>query len=274
MRKKHYGFLIGGIMVAGLMMLLLLGGLLTPNDPEKINIAIRLAPDSPDYPLGTDSYGRCILSRLILGARYSIGLSILIVGIVAVFAVPVGMAATYRGGIFDKLFLLTCDISMALPPTVLVLAIMGVLGNGVTNLVFSSIFSYWGWYGRMVRSYTRGEITKEYIVYAKTGGSTFLKIITGHILPNIAPNLIVLLALGIGDAILMISGFSFLGIGLPTGAPEWGAMLAEAKGQLLSAPRFAVWPGLCVLFTVCAFNLLGDGLRARLSPYRKGADYE
>lgn len=270
MRKKHYGFLIGGIMLACLVLLFLLGGLLAPNNPEKIDMAIRLAPGSSDYPLGTDTYGRCILSRLILGVRYSVGLSVLIVGIVAVFTIPIGMAATYKGGIFDKLFLLTCDISMALPPTVLVLAIMGVLGNGVTNLLFSSIFSYWGWYGRMVRSYTRGEMTKEYIVYAKTGGSNFWKIITGHILPNIAPSLIVLLALGIGDAILMISGFSFLGIGLPAGTPEWGAMLSEAKGQLLSAPRFAVWPGLCVLFTVCTFNLLGEGLRARLSPYRKG----
>lgn len=274
MRNKHYGFLIGGIMVAGLVVLILMGSLLAPNDPGKINMAIRLAPGSPDYPLGTDTYGRCILSRLILAARYSIGLSVLITDIVAVLTIPIGMAATYRGGIFDKLFLLTCDISMALPPTVLVLSIMGVLGNGVTNLVFSSIFSYWGWYGRMVRSYTKGQMGKEYIVYAKTGGASFLKIITGHILPNIAPNLIVLLTLGVGDTILMISGFSFLGIGLPSGTPEWGAMLAEAKGQLLSTPRFAVWPGLCVLFTVCAFNLLGEGLRARLSPYRKGVDYE
>lgn len=269
MKKKHYGFLIGGIMVACLTLLALLGGCLAPNDPKKINMAIRLAPATSDYLLGTDAYGRCILSRLILGARYSVGLSVLIVGAVAAGTIPIGMAATYKGGLFDKLFLLTCDISMSLPPTVLVLAIMGVLGNGVTNLIFSSVFSYWGWYGRMVRSYTMNELVKEYIVYAKTGGTSPLQIIVRHLLPNIAPNLIVLLALGIGDAILMISGFSFLGIGLPPGTPEWGAMLAEAKGQLLNAPRFAVRPGVCILFTVCAFNLLGEGLRAYLSPYGK-----
>lgn len=274
MKKGSYGFLIGIFMVIVLTLLILFGEWMAPNDPEKINVAIRFAPPTSEYPFGTDVYGRCILSRLIFGARYSIGLSVLIVGIVAAGTIPIGMAATYKGGFFDKLFLLTCDISMALPPTVLVLAIMGVLGNGIINLMFSSVFSYWGWYGRMVRSYTRNELVKEYIVYAKTGGATPLQIITQHLLPNIVPNLIVLLALGIGDAILMISGFSFLGIGLSSGTPEWGAMLAAAKGQLLSNPKFAIWPGICVLFTVCAFNLLGEGLRACLSPYRKGVDYE
>ena len=273
MRKSRYGFLIGSIMVIVLALLILAGDWLVPNDPEKINIAIRLAPPTSSYPLGTDVYGRCILSRLILGARYSIGLSVLVVAVVAAGTIPIGTAATCKGGLLDKLFLLTCDISMALPPTVLVLAIMGVLGNGISNLIFSSVFSYWGWYGRMVRSYTRNELVKEYIIYAKTGGATPLQIMALHILPNIAPSLIVLLTLGIGDAIMMISGFSFLGIGLSSGTPEWGSMLAEAKGQLLSNPSFVICPGVCVLFAVSAFNLLGEGLRTRLSPYRK-RDYE
>lgn len=274
MKKRRCGFWIGSAMVVILALLILLGEWLAPNDPEKINMAIRFAASTSEYPLGTDAYGRCILSRIILGTRYSIGLSVLVVGVAAAGTIPIGMVATYKGGFFDKLFLLTCDISMALPPTVLVLAIMGVLGNGIPNLIFSTVFSYWGWYGRMVRSYTKNELTKEYIVYAKTGGASPLQIAARHILPNIVPNLIVLLALGIGDAILMISGFSFLGIGLPAGTPEWGAMLAEARGQLLSEPRFAIWPGICVLFTVCAFNLLGESLRARLSPYQKERDYE
>lgn len=213
MKKFYCGALIGGVMVAGLVLLILLGEYLAPNDPEKINMAIRFAPATSEYPLGADAYGRCILSRLIIGAKYSIGLSVLIVGVVAAGTIPIGMAATYKSGLLDKLFLLTCDISMALPPTVLVLAIMGVLGNGLINLLFSAVFSYWGWYGRMIRSYTRNEMAKEYVIYAKTGGCSPLQITARHILPNIAPNLIVLLALGIGDAILMISGFSFWGLG-------------------------------------------------------------
>ncbi len=267
MKKKYYEFPIGNIMIAILIFMIIFGDFLAPNNPEKINMAIRLSSYTREYPLGTDAYGRCILSRLILGARYSIGLSVMIIGIVAALTIPTGMAAAYEGGFFDKLFLLTCDISLALPPTILVLAIIGVLGNGVLNLVFSSVFSYCGWYGRMVRSYTKNEMVKEYVVYARTGGTTSIKILMKHIFPNIASNLIVLLTLGIGDAILMISGFSFLGIGLPIGTPEWGAMLAEAKGQLLNNSKLAILPSICVLFTVYTFNLLGESLRARLSPY-------
>ena len=257
MKGKNYGLMIGCTMVIILVILIVLGDLLAPNEPEKINMAIRFADSTVKYPLGTDAYGRCVLSRLIVGTRYSIGLAVLIISAVAIGIIPVGMIAAYKGGFLERLFLLICDISLALPPTVLVLAIMGVLGNGIVNLIFSSVFSYLGWYGRMVRSYTRNEMVKDYIIYKK------------HILPNIASNLLVLFTLGIGDAILMISGFSFLGIGLQVGTPEWGAMLAEAKGQIFDEPGFVIWPGICVLFTVCAFNLLGEGIRIYLSPYRK-----
>ena len=270
MKGKNYGLMIGCTMVIILVILIVLGDLLAPNEPEKINMAIRFADSTVKYPLGTDAYGRCVLSRLIVGTRYSIGLAVLIISAVAIGIIPVGMIAAYKGGFLERLFLLICDISLALPPTVLVLAIMGVLGNGIVNLIFSSVFSYLGWYGRMVRSYTRNEMVKDYIIYGKTGGTTPLRIIKKHILPNIASNLLVLFTLGIGDAILMISGFSFLGIGLQVGTPEWGAMLAEAKGQIFDEPGFVIWPGICVLFTVCAFNLLGEGIGIYLSPYRKG----
>lgn len=273
-RKRNAGLAAGAAMFFIILFVMMFAGLLAPNDPNKIDMALRFAPASAQMPLGGDAYGRCVLSRLLYGARYSMGLAALIMGIVAALAVPIGIAATYAGGIADRLFLLTCDISMAMPPTVLVLAIMGILGNGTGNLIFSAIFSYWGWYGRMIRSYTLTELGKGYVVYAKTGSTSGPGILLRHILPNIAPSLIVLLALGVGDVILMVSGFSFLGIGLPAGAPEWGAMLAESKSLLLGAPQFAVYPGLCVLFSVCAFNLFGEGLRARLSPYRKGVDYE
>jgi ABC-type dipeptide/oligopeptide/nickel transport system permease subunit len=184
------------------------------------------------------------------------------------------MTATYRGGITERIFLLLCDVSMALPPTVLVLAVMGVMGNGIGNLVFSTVFSYGGWYGRMVRSYTLNEINKGYVVSAVVGGSPALKILFRHVFPNILPGLLVLFALGVGDTILMVSGFSFLGIGLPAGSPEWGAMMSDAKSVLLKAPQYVIYPGLCVFFTVCGFNLLGEGLRGMLSPYGKGVDYE
>jgi hypothetical protein len=129
-----------------------------------------------------------------------------------------------------------------------------------------------GWYARMVRSYVLMEKGKGYISLAVTGGSSTARILFRHILPNILPGLLVLFALGIGDVIMTISAFSFLGVALPSGTPEWGVMLNEARGVFLKSPRYAIYPGLCVFFTVCAFNLLGEGLRRRLSPFGKAAD--
>lgn len=266
--------LTGSVMVAAIVVCMLFAHLLAPNDPLKIEMKDRFAAPSSTFPLGADAYGRCILSRLLYGTRYSLGLAVCIMGIVIAFVLPIGMAATYRGGITERIFLLFCDLSMALPPTVLVLAITGVIGNGIINLVCSAVFSYWGWYGRMVRSYTMNEINKGYVMSAIVGGSSALKILSRHIFPNILPGLLVLFALGVGDSILMVSGFSFLGIGLPSGSPEWGAMMSDAKSVLIKAPQYVIYPGLCVFFTVCGFNLLGEGLRGMLSPYGKGVDYE
>ncbi len=249
----------------------LFAGSLSPNDPMKIDMDYRFAQPSSQFPLGADEYGRCILSRLLYGARYSLGLGLMVMcGIVAT-TIPIGMAVAYKGGFFERLFLWLCDISMALPPTVLVLAVMGVMGNGITNLVISTMFSYWGWYGRMVRSYTQTELAKGYVTYAITGGASGASVLVGQVLPNIFPGLMILFALGIGDTILMISGYSFLGIGLTGDLPEWGAMLSDAKSILLQAPQYAVYPGVCVFITVCAFNLFGEGMRKALAI---GENYE
>jgi ABC-type dipeptide/oligopeptide/nickel transport system permease subunit len=249
-------------------------GELSPNDPMKINMSLRFTEPSQSFPLGADAYGRCVFSRLLYGARYSLGLAFLVMIGIVITTIPSGMAAVYKGGFFERIFLWLCDISMALPPTVLVLAIMGVIGNGIANLVFSTLFSYWGWYGRMVRSYTQTELAKGYVTYAVTGGASGVSVLVRQVLPNIFPGLIILFALGIGDTILMISGYSFLGIGLPSGLPEWGAMLNDAKSMLLQAPQYAIYPGVCVFITVCAFNLFGEGMRKALAVGGMGVNYE
>ncbi len=266
---KNKKIFFGCAVLLMLLICLLLADLLAPHDPAKINLDMRYASRSAEYPLGADAYGRCIFSRLMFGARYSVGLSLLIMCLVIVSALPISMAAAYRGGLAEKLLLLLCDISMALPPTVLVLSTIGVLGQGMVNLIFATVFSYWGWYAKMVRSYVLLEKGKGYVPLAVTGGSSAVKILTRHIFPNILPNLLVLFALGIGDILLTISGFSFLGIALPSGTPEWGAMLSEARGVFLQSPEYALYPGLCVLITVCGFNLLGEGLGHRMSPFEE-----
>lgn len=258
---KNKGALAGLVIVSLFVLCALFAEVLAPNDPVKIDMAYRFASPSADFPLGADTFGRCILSRLLHGARYSLGLGTLVMLGIALTTIPIAMAATYKGGIVEKIFLWLCDVSMALPPTVLILAVTGVLGNGAANLLFSALFSYWGWYGRMVRSYTMAELAKDYVPYAITGGSPACTVLGRHVLPNILPALLILFCLGVGDTILMISGYSFLGIGLPAGTPEWGAMLSDAKSILLTAPQYALYPGICVVLTVCGFNLLGEGAR-------------
>lgn len=165
-----------------------------PHDPVKNNLDVRFSGPSSDYPLGTDAYGRCILSRLIFGTRYSVGLAALIMGVIVLTAPPLSMLAAYRGGLAEKLLVLVSDISMALPPMVLVLSIIGVLGQGTANLIFAAVFSYWGWYARMVRSYVLVEKGKGYVPLAVTGGSSTARILFRHIFPNILPGLLVLFA--------------------------------------------------------------------------------
>ena len=261
-------------LIAIIVLCAVFAGVLSPNDPMKINMDLRFAEPSLSFPLGADAYGRCVLSRLLFGARYSLGLAFLVMGGIVITTIPAGMVATYKGGFLERIFLWLCDISMALPPTVLVLAVMGVMGNGIANLVFSTLFSYWGWYGRMVRSYTQTELAKGYVTYAITGGASGVSVLFRQVFPNIFPSLIILFALGIGDTILMISGYSFLGIGLPSGLPEWGAMLSDAKSILLQAPQYAIYPGICVFVTVCAFNLFGEGMRKALAVGGMGVSYE
>lgn len=271
---KSKGTLAGLLIVTFFILCALLADVLAPNDPMKISMESRFASPSQTFPLGADTFGRCILSRLLFGARYSLGLAAVVMLGIAVTAIPAAMFAACRGGFAERLFLWLCDVSMALPPTVLVLAITGVLGNGMVNLVFSTLFSYWGWYGRMVRSYTMSEYTKSYVIYAITGGASAVSVIGRQILPNILPALLILFCLGVGDTILMISGYSFLGIGLPSGTPEWGAMLSDAKSILITAPQYALYPGICVVLIVCGFNLLGEGGRKALEIGGRGRRFD
>ncbi|MCQ5091563.1 ABC transporter permease [Slackia exigua] len=274
MRKMHPATVAGIVMIGAIAFCIVFADMIAPNDPLLIDMDARFLRPSAEYPLGTDGFGRCVFSRLVFGSRYSLGIAVAIIFVVMALLVPLASAAAYSGGLADRLFLWTCDVSMALPPIAFVLAIVGVLGDGIPNLVVAGVISYWGWYGRMIRSYARTEAAKAYVIYARMGGASFLGIIGKHILPNIASQLIVLMAIGVGDVVLMVSSFSFLGVGLNADAPEWGAMLNDARSLLVTSPEFALYPGLCVLFAISAFNLLGEGLRKQLSPYGRGSSHE
>lgn len=236
------------------------------NNPEEINPANKFIQAGAGYPLGTDQLGRCVFSRLVYGARYSLGISVPVLFILAVISVLIGTITAYVGGRLDRAFSVICDIFMSFPPLLVVLSLVGALGQGILNIMVAVVFSMWVWFAKIVRSYVLLEKQKGYITAAKIAGCTDAQIITRHIIPNILPAMVVYFSTGIAGMMLMISGFSFLGLGIEAGVPEWGAMLSSGPAYLYSHPSLLVYPGVCILFTAAGFNLFGEALRDIISP--------
>src|SRR3712207_1597806 len=203
--------------------------LIAPNNPYEVDISKKFLTSSPDFPLGTDQLGRCVLSRLVYGARYSLSIAFPSLFILALLSTIVGTMSAWFEGFLDKLVLLLCDIFMAFPPIVIVLSLLGILGQGSVNLIISIVLSMWIWFVKVIRSYVLIEKRKNYIIAAKISGCNSLDIIVKHIFPNVAPLVIVYFSTGIAAIILMISGYSFLGVGLSENIPEWGIMLSNSK---------------------------------------------
>lgn len=278
MRRKLFSnkqFMIGFLLILIMLACAFFAVWIAPNDPYAVDISKRFLSPSKEFPFGTDQMGRCILSCTIYGARTTLSITFLALTIIAVIAIPAGIFAAYKGKWFDKIFVWLCDVCMAFPPIVLVLALTGIIGTGITNLMLSTILAMWGWYSRLVRSYTISEKSKGYITAASLCGVSPVKSIFIHILPNIAPSVVVLFTLGVADMILMTSSYSFLGIGFPVELPEWGTLIREGKSNFASHPGTVLLPGICVVLTVCGFNLVGESLRDIFSPYggRKNETY-
>lgn len=240
--------------------------IIAPNNPYEADISKKFLSPSYDFPLGTDQLGRCVFSRLIYGARYSLSIALPSLFILAILSTVIGTISAWFEGFLDKLILLLCDVFMAFPPIVIVLSLLGTLGQGSMNLIISIVLSMWIWFVKVIRSYVLIEKRKNYIVAAKISGCNSWDIILKHIFPNIAPLVIVYFSTGIAAIILMISGYSFLGVGLSENIPEWGIMLSSSKQYLYSNPMLIIYPGLCILLTSAGFNMFGEALRDTLSP--------
>ena len=263
---KNKQAVIGLVMIVIVIFTAILAPIIATNDPIKVDVTKKFQGVSSNYPLGTDQLGRCVFSRLVYGARYSLGIAAPTLLIIAILSIVLGTSAAYAGGKFDRIFILISDMVMAFPPLVIVLALVGSLGQGILNRAFAMIFSVWVWYAKVVRSYVLIEKNKDYVTAAIIAGSTDVDIILKHIIPNILPSLIVFFSTGVAGMILMISGFSFLGLGIEAGTPEWGAMLSGAKQYIYSRPYMIAYPGICILFTASGFNLFGEALRDIISP--------
>lgn len=252
---------IGLFLVLVTLVLAVLAPVLAPHDPNAVDVVNKNMGPSSEYPLGTDQLGRCELSRLLYGVRYSLGISLPTIFVVALLGLSLGGLGACSGKRLDRILIVICDIFIAFPALVAVVAIIGVLGNGLQNIAIAIIIALWAWFTRVARSYAVIEMGRDYILAARIAGCSTSKIIFRHLIPNIMPQFIVYVSMGVASTILLVSSFSFLGLGLPAGTPEWGAMLNEARTSLYSHPMLLVYPGLCILITAAGYNLFGEALR-------------
>lgn len=244
----------------------LLAPWIAPHDPTAINLDAQLSPPTAEFPLGTDDLGRCTLSRLLFGARVSLGMAAFVMIITLAIGVTLGCLAGYYGGMVDTIIMRIVDMINAFPVLVLALAVVGILGPGLRNLLIAMITVWWINYGRMTRGMVLALRQLEYVQAAHSVGANNRQIILRHILPNILPSIIVFMTLDFGGVMLSMSSLSFLGLGAQPPTPEWGAMLSQAKPYITLAPLQMILPGLSIMLVVLALNLLGDGLRDVLDP--------
>ena len=263
--------LICMIIITTMIILGILAPYIAPFDPNKVRIVRKYAAISSDHWLGCDHLGRDIFSRLLYGIRSTLFLSLLTMIITIIVGSVIGLISGYRRGKLDECIMRLCDIMLSFPSQVMILAIVGVLGVGIENVIIANIVVKWAWYSRMIRSSVIKYSRKNYILFSRAIGAPHSFIICRHLLPNIMSELVVLATLDTGWVILNISALSFIGLGVQAPTAEWGLMLSEAKNVMTQHPMQMVFPGIAILIVVAAFNMLGDCLRDILDPKEKTA---
>jgi peptide/nickel transport system permease protein len=263
---RHRGALIGSFMVLTVAAAAILGPLLAPYDPSDMGVGPSLAAPTLAHPMGTDTFGRDIFSRVLNGAQLSLMVGLVAVLIEASFGVVLGLVAGYYGGWIDSLSMRVIDVLLAFPGILLALAIVSVLGISLTNLMIAVGIGGIPSFARLIRGSTLGVKENLYVTVARSIGAHDSGIIFRHILPNVVSPIIVYATLRIAFAIIATSSLSFLGLGAKPPSPEWGVMLSDGREFLRVAPWVTTFPGLAIMISVMGINLLGDGLRDVLDP--------
>jgi len=252
--------------------LALFAPLISPYDPNAIDLENKNLNPSGEHLLGTDYLGRDLLSRILIGAQISLSIASGVVLISLILGTALGCAAGYYGGVVDESVSRVIDIFLSFPGVIFALTIMGVLGSGVFNLMLALSIVHWAKYARMMRGQVLSIKKQEFVLSAVTSGAGDLHIIRKHIVPNAIAPLLVLATIDFGHVILSIATLSFLGVGLPADVPEWGAMLSAGKEFMRTAPYQTIFPGLAITFIVVIFSILGDGMRDILDPNHDGGE--
>lgn len=253
------------VLAVVIFVLAVFGPFLAPYDPVAINVPKRLNPPSAEFLLGTDAFGRDILSRLLYGARWSLGLAFLISVIGLCIGTAIGLVAALGGKLADWTVMRTTDTFLAFPELVAAVVIAGLMGAGTWSLIFALSVTGWMRYARVARGIGLSLQTRGYVIQAKLAGLSPMAIARWHYLPSLLPSLTVVWTGMFARAILGISALGFLGFGVQPPMPEWGTMLLDARIHMRSTPLQMIWPGLAVVISVLAINLTGDALRDALA---------
>jgi len=275
--RRWQAFARNRLSVAGLVILVVLylaalfAPWVAPHDPYALDLQHPfLLPGQSGYLLGTDNFGRDLLSRLIYGSRISLTAGLGVVLIAALLGTVLGLLAGYFRGWVDLLIMRLVEIFFAFPFLVLVVAVIAVLGPSVLNVVWVLGLVSWPIYARLVRAQVLTLRERDFVEAARASGASSGRIMFRSILPNSLTPIIVAATFGVPQAILALAALGFLGLGVQPPAPEWGTMVSEGKNFLLQAPLLIVWPGVVIALAVMGFNFLGDGLRQALDPRYSG----
>lgn len=260
---------IGLVILALLVLAAILGPTIAPYDINDVNISDRLQGPSSAHWFGTDELGRDVFSRVLVGARVSLTVGFIAVGIAVIVGVPIGLVAGFFGGATDSWLMRFMDVLFALPAILLAIAILAVLGPGIGSAMIAIGIVYTPIFARITRGSVLTVKESVFVRAARSLGSTDTRILRSHILPNVAAPIIVQTSLSLAFAILAEAALSFLGLGVQPPAPAWGRMLADGRGFFQQAPWMAIFPGLAIVITVMAFNFVGDGLRDALDPQQR-----
>ncbi len=267
---RHGLVLAGGGVVLFLGFVAAFGQALAPYDPLAMDFTARFAPPSLAHPFGTDDFGRDLLSRVMYGARVSVQVAFIAVGISASAGVTLGVTAGYLGGWVDEVIMRVMDVIFAFPAVLLAITVMAILGRGVENAMIAIAIVYAPIFARVTRGAVISVRDREFVTAARALGQTHTRIMWAHVLPNALGPIIVQTSLSLAFAILAEAALSFFGLGTQPPDPSWGRMLAEGRGFLGQAPWMGIFPGLAIMVSVLGFNLLGDGLRDVLDPRWRG----
>jgi len=264
-RKNRFA-IVGAAVIGALLLIAILAPLLARQSPLAQDLALGATPPSTEHWFGTDKLGRDLFARIVYGARTSIAIGFVAVGIAITAGTLIGTVAGYLGGAADSALMGLMDVMLAFPSIILAIGISTVLGPSVTNLMIAIGIVYVPQYARLARSSVLQVKEMEFIEAARAVGARGPRLIARHIVPNVLAPLLAQATLGIATAELEAAGLSYLGLGARPPAPEWGAMLNNARDYWLDAPWALIFPGAAITITVLAFNLFGDGLRDALDP--------